>query len=477
MQHAEIVSLFKSYYSDKLSQARTRIDKEGQLPKQNVINIQNQLEQLKELIDNDCDDIDELYGLEYGSEDNKQIHKDLKPIMEKYELDFARDSKEYKAMQSAHKYALRNYYESLLQYNTSVTDYSLLGSFEPSKQIDHNNPEYRLKTIIDKYLSEVDGTMTVKSYNEFSTCLRYLVELYGEQYSITKLDGSEARYVKDCLLKTPAHRNKKKETRGLPLAKQLQVEGLSPFAPRTVNKYLDCYSTLFKWAVNNNYIETNYFEGMSVKDTKSGKRTNFNDEELKRIFAELDKGKGGLAKTDMRYWSTLIFFYTGARRNEIASLTPDDVKYSEETDVHYFKIKDEKKSKRFKKDSLRLVPVHSDLIERGFLDYVERVRKMKGKDLRLLHELTYTNNHGWGKKLTYWFSNVLLPGLDIKTSETALHSTRHTFITRIKENDVNYQVVEAMVGHEGKGMGETVYTHRSERHLRIFKDTIEMLKY
>lgn len=477
MDHAEIVSILKGHYAETLERAKSRIDKEGQLPKQNVENITKHLKELDDLIDDECDDALELLGLEHDTPEQSLTYQDLKPILEKYELEFATDSKEYQMMKEAYKYARRNYFQDLLAYNQRVTDYSLLHTQSGTRHIDHNNPETKLQIIIDKYIAEITGTIESKSLDDLSKCLEYLIELFGSDYSITKVNGEQARYVKDCLLKTPARRNTKKETRDLPLLEQIKVEGLAPFKPRTINKYLEYFSGLFKWAKNHSYITNDPFEGMTVKDTKAGKREDFSDEELALIFTELDKGRNGLANNDMRYWSTLIFLYTGARRNEIASLTPDDVKHDEENDIHYFKITDEKKGKRYNKDSFRYVPIHSDLINRGFLDYVDRVRAMKNKDLRLLYHLTYTEKHGWGKKLTYWFSKVLLPKLDIKREENSLHSTRHTFITRMKETDTEYAVIDAIVGHEGKGIGETTYTHRSERHLPVFRDVIEKLRY
>ena len=477
MDHAEIVSILKGHYTEALDHAKARIDKEGQLPKQNIDNITRHLKELDELIDNQCDDVYELLGLEANTPEESLVHQDLKPILEKYELEFDPDSKEYRMMKEAYKFARRNYFQDLLAYNRQVTDYSLIQGQSISSPEDHFKPTHKLQTVIDKYVSEITGSMEKKSLNELTTCLRYLIELYGEDYSITKINGDEARYAKECLLKTPSRRNTKKETKDLTLLEQIKVEGLPLFAPRTVNKYLEYFSGLFKWAVNHKYLKENPFDGMNVKDRKDGKREDFNDAELALIFTELNKGKDGLAKDDLRYWSTLIFLYTGARRNEIASLTPDNVLHDTDNDIHYFKIKDEKKSKREGRDSFRYVPVHSDLIKRGFLEYVEKVRAMKGKDLRLLHQLTYTDKHGWGKKLTYWFSNVLLPELEIKRSETSLHSTRHTFITRMKETDTEYAIIDAMVGHQGKGIGETVYTHRSERHLPAFKDAIEKLRY
>lgn len=57
MNHADVMAMFKEYYSEVLDRAKTRIDDEGTLSKKRLLNIHNELSRIDELIDNDCDDI------------------------------------------------------------------------------------------------------------------------------------------------------------------------------------------------------------------------------------------------------------------------------------------------------------------------------------------------------------------------------------------------------------------------------------
>jgi integrase len=63
--------------------------------------------------------------------------------------------------------------------------------------------------------------------------------------------------------------------------------------------------------------------------------------------------------------------YSGARVNELTSLYPADVAPDEETEIWCMIIKPslEKTAK------WRTVPIHSHVVEQGFLDYVERRRR------------------------------------------------------------------------------------------------------
>jgi len=120
MDHAEIVSILKEHYANALNRIKKRIDKGGQLPKQNIDNITNHLKELDQLIQNECDDVYELQGLDINTPEENRIHKELKPILDKYELSIKPDSKEYNMMKEAYKFARRNYFKDLLAYNSQV---------------------------------------------------------------------------------------------------------------------------------------------------------------------------------------------------------------------------------------------------------------------------------------------------------------------------------------------------------------------
>lgn len=76
----------------------------------------------------------------------------------------------------------------------------------------------------------------------------------------------------------------------------------------------------------------------------------------------------------------MILLFTGARREEIANLALADIR--QEEGIHYFDIApDGQRGRRLKnKSSKRRVPIHSELIILGFLDYVE-ARRNQGETM------------------------------------------------------------------------------------------------
>lgn len=77
------------------------------------------------------------------------------------------------------------------------------------------------------------------------------------------------------------------------------------------------------------------------------------------------------------YWAPLLGLLTGARVNEIAQLLLDDI--LAEDDVYYLNLESDSESgKKLKNaNARRKIPIHSTLIDLGFIDYVNAL-KMPG---------------------------------------------------------------------------------------------------
>ena len=97
-------------------------------------------------------------------------------------------------------------------------------------------------------------------------------------------------------------------------------------------------------------------------------------------------------------------------------------------------------------NAIRKVPVHPQLMELGFIDYVTSLRKQK-KD-RLFWELTKTRD-GYAKQLSRHFNEKYLRALGVwERNVKVLYCTRHTFVNALYQNKVDENVIKALVGHE-----------------------------
>lgn len=491
LDYIEVKEILRNHFAEVVERWKRSIDRNGALSGEKLDAFKNTQTMALEAIE---DGRDEIYCEDIDDEDEDyayslSIDSALKPIVEKYKVFANKDGKEYVTLRREYKYAYSSYIAEVLAYSNGGASFYDYAPPSPKAGVRPTNQgELKLSAIIQAYLKEYKGDKEARGYKDKCDCIDYLVEVFGKDFLITDIDYPQMRKVKDMLINTPTNRNKVPQTRGLPLVKQIEAQseyGLDVLADRSVNKYLGYISALFKWAKQNKYISENPFDGVKVEvDKKKAKRKHFSDDEVSQVLdalSSMDTSKG-LGKA--RYWSALIYVYTGARLNEIASLTPDDVIEGKETGIWYFNITDEEESKKVKTEAgTRFVPVHSKLIELGFLRYVEHAReviakspKTDGYPTRLLYALTYKDGV-WGRKIGRWFNDTFLPDLGLKEGKVSLHSLRHSFITSLSIAGVEASTIMALAGHEQGTVTFGVYAHYDVKYLPVFKEAIEKIEY
>lgn len=266
---------------------------------------------------------------------------------------------------------------------------------------------------------------------------------------------------------------------------RMAAEGLSP---ASMNKYLHGLSHLLAWAKGQGYVPdawANPVEGLRIKKQRGDKRQKrsvFTDDELALIFNSPYFLKER-ATNPARFWLPLCLLWSGARREEIAQLYLDDVR--KQDGVWVFDIKaDEARGQGVKNEaSVRLVPVHSRLVELGFLDYVNEQGRTIGKSSsrqskavgRLFPTLEHGGN-GYGDSVGKFFGRHLRK-IGIIDPTKVMHSLRHTTITRLHSRGVPENIAEALAGHAANTVHGSVYVHREALPLVLLRDGIEKLDY
>lgn len=497
MEYKEIKALIKQHFNEILDKDKALLDKHGSMNADTLDNITMQRDMLHIVLASDDDPIssvslDDEQGV-YHAEALRGVTDTsvyVEPFLDRYGLNKAQDSIEYKTVKSAYGLARLAYLNEYLKYHQSLFDYSL--SPEASAWSDRDSKpieKYPLSKVLEEYRKERAGELgdiSERSLQEESTCLGYLKEYLGGEFDVAQIGTKQARELKDALKNTPSHRGKHKKTKGLALKEQIKVakkHGLELITRTTVNKYIGYFNSFCKWASRNGYLASSPFQGMKLKESKKSakKRNKFTDSEVRKIIEGLSFDE----QRPSRYWGVLLAVYTGARRGEIAQLTPDDIMQDKSSGVSYINIAEEEEGKKIKsKAGIRYVPIHSALIELGFIEYVEKAKRIckarrKRGELapRLLYDLKYSSHEGWGRSFGRWVNDRYLVELGIKTDKTSLHSLRHSFITNLSASDVEADTVQSIVGHEPQTVTHQSYTHLGVRHLPKFKDAIERLEY
>jgi integrase len=139
--------------------------------------------------------------------------------------------------------------------------------------------------------------------------------------------------------------------------------------------------------------------------------------------------------------------------------------------VHVLRIAEDGPDQSVKTQAgLRVVPLHSELLRLGFLDYVSAIRGMK--TARLFPALPLFMGKA-GHYFSAWFSSARK--IDAETVLPDFHSFRHTVRSKLASAHVADPLIDVLIGHEVRGStGARTYTHRTMEDLRI---AVERLSY
>lgn len=143
--------------------------------------------------------------------------------------------------------------------------------------------------------------------------------------------------------------------------------------PRNRQKRLQRAGAIFRWAKGKRLISDDFEEFFrypgKIEDNPYLK---FDNADLKALF-ESDEYKTHLFKKPSEYWLKILALFTGARTNELCQLTVSDI--GTHDGVETISILDGELKRLKTRASRRIVPIHSKLIELGFLGFVATIKE------------------------------------------------------------------------------------------------------
>lgn len=318
------------------------------------------------------------------------------------------------------------------------------------------NTSSALGAAIEDFIEEHSRQWAEKTTGQNRAYLNILLEYFGPDRLLGSISKQDANEVKKVLQSLPSNRNTKPALHALPLLEVIEVTGHEKISARTINSHIQMFKMFFDWAERHGYSPHTLFGGMKVKKPKQSEtqRKPFTPEQAQTIHTELTTNPSGIVKNVSHKWGTLLGMYTGARLNEIAQLRMADVQ-QDENGIWFLNITDEDDdTQRIKTEAgRRKVPLHSHLIELGFLDFLESRRGYE----RLFPDFSYNVNGGYGRNLGRWCNETFLPKLGIKEPGLVFHSLRHTMVTRLSQAGVSEPIVQSLVGHARTGVTQEVY--------------------
>ena len=171
------------------------------------------------------------------------------------------------------------------------------------------------------------------------------------------------------------------------------------------------------------------------------------------------------------YWLPHIGLYTGARINEICQLNPQSdilekdgiwhFNLTEDTDTEQ---SDDEVEKSIKNHKERRVPVHSQLIALGLIDYIKAIKKRGAS--RLFPDWKPVQGKSSSKADDWFLDHIRAIKLRDETPFKRLvgfHAFRHTFINHAYENDIEHYYV--LTGHDDNSTSKVLQGYRGNKGL------------
>ncbi|BAV63088.1 phage integrase SAM-like domain-containing protein [Sphingobium cloacae] len=235
-----------------------------------------------------------------------------------------------------------------------------------------------------------------KRLDKIKANVTVLCEMIDGQMPVHAIDDDVVQRVRGLLAQMPSNRTKLYPGLSLDAAiERAKKDDKSRLSSSTQAHYLEILRDMLKVAVRKKYLTSNPAEEVKPlrKDgvTAAQKRRPWTDQQLREFFmgssfyrscvpdaAEPYAGK----YRDWRFWLPLLMLFSGARPNEICQLHVDDIARTP-MGVWYMSMTDEKDGNSLKTQaSRRRVPIQSELIRIGFLQFVDR-QKQQGASARL----------------------------------------------------------------------------------------------
>ncbi len=223
-------------------------------------------------------------------------------------------------------------------------------------------------------------------------------------------------------------------------------------AEKSVVEYLAAVRQFYKWLRLRGDIDKNIFEDVTIKRKSrraSEDRQRWSKPDLYKLFKHpnLTPPNKNIVRTQREledYWLPHLLLYTGARVSEICQLDTADIKLIE--DIWCIDINDIGQDKRLKSASAkRLVPLHPELINRGFLHYAQT--RYENKQKKLFSFRATGVNKDWSARFINRFGKVLDDLGFMPSQRPTLHSLRHTFIDELQQSGIAENLVADLVGH------------------------------
>jgi integrase len=297
-----------------------------------------------------------------------------------------------------------------------------------------------------------------KTVNEFDRQRRLYLKVLGDKpvdqfvrEDFVKVKGILEQWPKNAntLSRQYGHKIEKYNLDGLGIGeiiKRANQDDLGePYSTRTVHKHLEAINSTFKFCVTSGWIDKSPCPSWKEPDKDEEEQMRpFSQEEISRLFSSSLFGpKSKRLRQPEVLWAFIIAAFSGMRIGEVVQLAVGDIFQDLESELWSFDINAKGEKSLKNKSSRRIVPIHPQLIELGFLEYVESARGMG--EVWLWPNLKKAK--GFDKDNFSKLVNRDIKKHCVKDKRVRFHSFRDTFAHALAAAGVGESIIGSILGH------------------------------
>ena len=300
-----------------------------------------------------------------------------------------------------------------------------------------------------------------------------LFKFFHPSKDITTISRDDLLKFRNTLAHIPTKLNQKAKYKDKSLEQIIRIgKNDTKLSQVTIQKYMIRVVQFFKYCYNSDYISKSIVNDLNVKveiNPMERKVLPYSKEEANVIFKivqnfkETNKSPSKRISANDLYYITMIAAYSGMRINEIVQLRARDI--VQHNNVLCFSINrdDGKSTKNI--NSIRLVPVHSKLIELGLMEFI----KQRANANKSIFKVS-------NKDFSEIFRSQIQRKLISSDKQKTFYSFRHYFIDTLVQQEVEPNIIAQIVGHE-KQYKILLGTYATNINASVLKAKVEMVCY
>jgi len=340
-----------------------------------------------------------------------------------------------------------------------------------------------LSVLLEKYIDDSRMNWSNKSVEKTERsavdAINILIEV-NKDCLASELTKRHIVAYKECLLKLPSNRKKIAAYKDIPAEKfvHMNIPSVDVLSDTTKKNHVTRVKTFLKWCERNGYtcsgLGDPLYQLFKQTQRDDEQRDPFSDSDIQSLFGS-NQYVNGKHKLASHYWVPLLALFTGARQTELCQLYVKDIEYDESLSIWFVFIDDDLDRSLKNKGSKRFIPLHSTLIELGFLEFVQS----KSTAEKLFPECVASSERiSLSHKFQKWFNRTYLNSrnCNIQSKKKSFHSFRHTVSNHLKQKGFSEQRVGELLGHK-HGSTITFARYAQVDGLEVKRELIEALQF